>query len=949
MLPKALELEIKLIINMKEMKFLTGLILSIFCATLTFAQNTEKFDLDPKVVKGKLPNGLTYMVRENGKPEKKVELRLVVKAGSINEDDDQQGLAHMAEHMAFNGTKNFKKNELISFLQDIGVGFGNDLNAYTSFDETVYILPIPVDKPGNLEKGFQILEDWAHNVTYLDEDINNERAIILEESRTRKGSEDRMFRKVFPEQFKGSKYANRIPIGIDSLIAKFPVDAIKRFYRDWYRPDLMAVVVVGDIKKEDAVALIKKHFSGLKNPANPRLRLYEDIPAYTSAKTMVIKDDEATSYDFNWSFPVKKKMPSNTLFAYRENIVEDLYTSMLNARLRELTQKENPPFVYAYGYFGSYAKFHNGFQIAASSGTNDIRKTVDAVTIELERIKRFGFTEPELERAKKDQLTSFERSWNNREKRESSTFADEYVRHFTDEEVIPGIEKEFEVVKQSIPTITLSEVNALTDQFRNEKNYFSYVMGPQQSGSITAPSDTELLAALSLKDKPNVTPYQEKAIASSLLTKEPAAGKIMSQTKDEKLGTTEIKLSNGITVSLKKTDFKADQIILSSYRYGGNAGYTVADKFSAENAVAVVTSMGAGNFSPVDLRKALAGKSANANPYISATGEGFKGNSSNKDVEIMLQLLYLYATEPRIDTGLFKSYIQKNKAQFAMMGANPQFAFIDTLYKTLFNGNPLAPTALPKSDNYDKVNLERAVAIYKERLSDFSGMHFDIVGSFTEAEILPLLAKYIGGLPASGKKYTYTDNKVRPFNGDKELIFKKGKEKQSLVLIISSGVTPYSAEKSFHMQALSEVLNIKIIEELREKIQGIYGGGTNGGLSRIPEGNFQFALQLPCGPDKVDTLIKAYNAELRSIATKGVEKSYLDKVKKQWMEEYKTSIKTNEYWINKLQQFRQGDNTPERMFHYEKYVEALSSADVQAAANLVISARTKLTAVLLPE
>ncbi|MFZ9300808.1 MAG: M16 family metallopeptidase, partial [Chitinophagaceae bacterium] len=302
------------------MKFLQGLFLSIFCTTLTFAQNTEKFGIDPKVIKGKLPNGLTYIVRENAKPEKKVELRLVVKVGSVNEDDDQQGLAHMAEHMAFNGTKNFKKNEIVSFLQDIGVGFGNDLNAYTSFDETVYILPIPTDKPGNLEKGFQVLEDWAHNVTYLDEDINNERAIILEESRTRKGSEDRMFRKVFPELFKGSKYANRIPIGVDSIIANFPTDAIRRFYRDWYRPDLMAVIVVGDIKQDQAVALIKKHFAGLTNPAKPRQRKYEDVPPYTAAKSMVIQDDEATSYDFGWNFSQRKKIPSNTIDAYREEL-----------------------------------------------------------------------------------------------------------------------------------------------------------------------------------------------------------------------------------------------------------------------------------------------------------------------------------------------------------------------------------------------------------------------------------------------------------------------------------------------------------------------------------------------------------------------------------------------------------------------------------------------------
>ncbi len=934
---------------MKEIKVWSILFVCLVLSNLSMGQSAETLGIDPKVVKGKLPNGLTYFIRENAKPEKKVELRLVVKAGSVNEDDDQQGLAHMAEHMAFNGTKNFKKNDIISFLQNIGVGFGSDLNAYTSFDETVYILPIPTDKPGNLENGFQILEDWAHQVTYLEEDINSERAIILEESRTRKGSEDRMFRRIFPELFKGSKYANRIPIGVDSLIANFPTDAIRRFYRDWYRPDLMAVVVVGDIKKEQALEMIQKHFAGLKNPASPRTRTYAEVPPYAAAKSMVITDEEATSFDFGWNFSVKKTAPAKTSADYRNDLVKSLYTSLLNARFRELTQKENPPFVYAGGSFDSYAKFYEGFNLSASTGTNDIRKGIDAVTEELERVKRFGFTEAELDRAKKNLISSYERSWNNRDKTESSVYTDEYVRHFTDDEAIPGIDKEFEIVKNSVPGISLTEVNALTDLFRNEKNYFAYVVGPSKAGNVPVPAEADVLALLSSKEKATIKPYEEKAVASSLLSKSPKAGTIVKKTSNSLLGTTELTLSNGITVTLKKTDFKADQILLSAYRYGGTGSYGVADKYNAENAVAVVTAMGAGAFAPNDLRKALAGKVASASPFISGTTEGFRGNSSNKDVETMFQLLYLFATEPRTDSALFKSFIQRNKAQYAMMGANPQFAFIDTFVQTLYNGNPLAPSAVPKASNFDKISMDRALAVYKARLSDFSGMHVDIVGSFSEETLLPLLSTYIGSLPASGKKPTFTDNKVRPVKGDKQLVFKKGKEKQSLILALASGETTFSPEKSLHMQALSEILNIKITEELREKIQGIYGGGTNTNWSKVPYGNYSFVLQLPCGPEKVDTLIKTYEAELAGIAANGISQSYLDKVKKQWLEEYKTGIKTNDYWLGKLAQFRQGESTPDRMLNFEKYVNAVSSADVQAAAKMVRSSTTRVLATLLPE
>jgi zinc protease len=932
---------------MKRIKFFAICFLFISASFQVFAQSDLGWD--PKALKGRLPNGVTYYIRENSKPENKVELRLAVKVGSIMEDDDQQGLAHMAEHMAFNGTKNFKKNEIISYLQDIGVGFGSDLNAYTSFDETVYILPIPTDKKGNLEKGFQIMEDWAHNVTYLDEDINNERAIILEESRTAKGSSDRLFRKIYPELFKGSKYANRIPIGIDSIIKNFPTDAIRRFYRDWYRPDLMAVIVVGDIKQSDALALIQKHFSGLQNPSSPRPRTYAEVPPYTATKAMVVTDKEATGYEFAVNYPAYKVSPSLTLEDYRKDLVQSLYESLVNARLRELTQKENPPFVYAYAGFGSYARGYESFNVQASSGTNDIRKSIDAVAEEIERVKRYGFTDAELERAKKDLTATYERIWNNREKTESGVYADEYVRNFTEDEPVPGIEKEFEIVKRMLPGISLNEVNKLTDRYKDEKNRFVYVAGPDNTASMKAPSDAEVLAAVDAKTKADIKPYEEKAVAAALLTKEPKAGKVLSSTKNTAVGTTVLKLSNGVTVTLKRTDFKADQIMMSSHRYGGNASYPLADKYSAENAVSVVSSMGVGSFSPNDMRKALSGKTASVSPYISNSSEGFRGNSGNKDIEAMLQLLYLYVTEPRTDSALFKSYIQRSKSQFAMMGANPQVAFLDTLNKILYNGNPLAPTAIPKTENYDKISMRRAMAIYKERLGDVSGMNFYIVGSFNETEIVPMIEKYIGSLPASSRKTTYTDNKVRPFKGNRTLNFKKGKEDKSLIIAVYNGEIPFSADMNLKMQALTEILNIKIIEEMREKIQGIYGGGTFVNMSKVPYNSYQFALQLPCGPDKVDTLIGEFNKELNSIATKGPENSYLDKVKKQWIEEYKTNIKTNDYWLSKLQQFNQGESTPDRTLNFEKYVTALKPADVQAAARIILASPSKLMAVLKPE
>jgi len=921
-----------------------------FFTFLTFPSFGQVLDQDPKLIKGTLPNGLTYYIRENSRPEKKVELRLVVKVGSIVEDDDQLGLAHMAEHMAFNGTKNFKKNEIVSFLQDIGVGYGNDLNAYTSFDETVYILPIPIDKPGNLEKGFQVLEDWAHLVTYLDEDINAERAIILEESRLGKSGEERMFKKVYPEMFKGSRYAERLPIGVDSIIRNFQPDAIRRFYRDWYRPDLMAVVVVGDIKKEEALEMINRHFAGLANPAEPRKRDYADVPPYQSPTSVVATDKEAISYSFGLMFPAYKVKPTETVEEYRQDLVQNLYESMLNARFRELTQKENPPFVYAGASFGSYARLHESFMVQAATGTNDIRKGIDAVAEEIERIKRFGFTQSELERAGKNLLAFYERAWNNREKTESAMYADEYVANFTTDEPVPGIDREYELAKQFIPGIELDEVNRLTDRFRNEPNYFTYVMGPDNSAVMTAPTGPEVLEAVAAKAKsPEITPYSEAAVATSLLTTEPKPGKVEARAINPTLGTTTYKLSNGVLVTFRPTDFKDDQILMAAYRFGGINKYGVNDKYDAENAVNAVTSMGIGKLTPTDIRKVTAGKTASLSPYLTGTTEGFRGSSSNKDIETMLQLLYLYVMEPRADSSLYRSFIQRSKAQFAMMGANPQIAFIDTVFSTLYNGNPLAPTAIPKSEHYDRISMSRSLEIYKDHLGDVSGMQFYFVGSMNVEEIIPLIEKYIGSLPASGKVTNYVDNKVRPARGDKDLVFRKGKEDRSLILTLISGEAPFSHDLGFRLQALSDIMNIKIFEEMREKIQGIYTGSTGASLTKIPYSNYDFMLRLPCGPDKTDTLLEAFNTEMYNIAIKGPDTATLQKVKIQWLEEYRVNIKTNEYWLSKLQQFAQGESAPERMLNFERYVNALQPADIRTAARMIMAAPSKLTAILKPE
>lgn len=910
---------------------------------------TEKLPLDPKVKMGKLENGLTYYIRENNKPEQHVELRLVLNAGSINEDDDQSGLAHMCEHMAFNGTTHFKKNEIVSFLQDIGVSFGNDLNAQTSFDETIYILPIPTGKPDNLEKGFQVLEDWAHNVTYLTEDIEGERAIILEESRRGKGSFDRMFQKYFPKVFEGSKYAVRLPIGKDSLIKNFSPDVIRRFYHDWYRPDLMAVVVVGDITTAAAEELIKKHFAGLHNPASERPRENAIVYPYKESSAMVLTDKEATSTSIILIYPSEKSEASATVKNFRDDQVEQLFSTMLNLRLQELTQKANPPFIGAGGGFNGLVRGYKSFIVNISAGTNDPINALRAAAQEVERVKKYGFTASELDRVKKVVLASYERAYNNRDKNESENYVEEYINHFLEQEPSPGIEKEYEYIKAILPSISIDEINALSGKLKAQQNYFAVMTGPEAKAGEKSATEEELKQTIAAAEKADLKPYEEKTVAASLLKTIPKSGKVISSVINKTTGTTELKLSNGVMVTLKPTDFKNDQVLMGAKRAGGKNNYGLKDKYNAEYAVQVVNSMGVGDFSPTDLKKALAGKTASVSPQFGYTFEGVRGNSSVKDMETMFQLLYLNMTSPRMDTTLSKSFIQRNKSQYAMLGANPQAAFVDTLYKTFYNKNVLAPVFVPNSTYFDKINVSRAVEIYKERFGNVSGMNFVFVGSFKTEQIIPLIEKYVASLPSVPKKFTYADNKVRPIAGNKKLLINKGKEQKSLIVQIFTGEVPYSDDLDLKAQALTGVLNIRVIEELREKIQGIYSGGISGGLQKLPYAHFQFITQLPCGPEKADTLLKAMRIEINKLIKNGPSEENLKKVKQQWLEDHKKAKEENEEWLEVLLDNKFPGSNINYFLKYENYVKKITTKDVQKAAALMLIEKNTFTGLLMPE
>jgi zinc protease len=920
-------------------------------AVVSMAQDKadSKLPIDPKVKVGKLDNGLTYYIRQNKKPENKVELRLVVNAGSINEDDDQQGLAHFTEHMAFNGSANFEKNDIVSFLQSIGVEFGADLNAYTGFDETVYILPIPTEKKENVEKAFQILEDWAGAVGFDPGEIEKECGVVLEEERSGRGAEERMFRLTYPKMLEGSKYADRLPIGKVEVLKTFKPEVIRRFYKDWYRPNLMAVVVVGDIDTAEAERLVKQHFSDLKNPANPRPRELADVPGRTKSEGLVVTDKEATHHLVDINYPYKPLKEKNTLAAYREFLIRNLFSAMLSQRMQELMQKEEPPFLYAANTFGSLARGYESYNAYAYLAKGGVEPAVMALVAENERARKFGFTEAELDRTKKMMLKSIERAYNEREKTESATLAAEYIRHFLEEEPIPGIENEYKYYQRFLDEIKLEELNkyvSATIPSESEPKLVIFT-GPEKA-DFEIPTKEELLAITQRAYQQEVTPYEEKEIASALMEEKPKAGKITGEKKNESLGITELTLSNGVKVMVKSTDFKNDQVVLTASRHGGQFLFEPSDRYNAEYAATIVGQMGVGNFSPIDIRKVLAGKNASVTPSFGSISEGINGQSSAVDVETMLQLVHLYFTAPRKDTELFKSFVAKQQAMYQNMAADPQYTFQSIMLETLYKDHPWAPR-LPKPETFSMINVDRALDIYRDRFSNAQGFTFVLVGKIDLTELKPLLETYLASLPSTGNTQTFKDVGLRPAKGPLKKEVNKGTEPKSLIRMFWNGETKYNEDEQMKIQALVEVMNIKLIETLREDMSGIYGGGMYGSLNKYPYSNYSFGISIPCGPENVDKLIAATLAEIDKVKSAGPSKTDLDKVKETWKQQYLVNIKDNNFWARHLIQSIQNGTDPQRILTYEKRLAALTPQDVQAIAKKYLDMNNYVQFVLNPE
>jgi zinc protease len=934
---------------MKKYFFL--LVILCLINNLTFSQNGSDLKtplkLDPLVRTGKLPNGMMYFIRKNTKPEKRAELRLAVNAGSMEENDDQQGLAHFCEHMCFNGTKNFKKSELVDYLESIGTKFGPHLNAYTSFDETVYMLQLPTDKEDVLIKGFQILEDWAHNVSFENEEIDKERGVVTEEWRLGKGAEERMRNKYFPILFKDSRYATRLPIGKPEILKNCKYETLKQFYNDWYRPDLMAVIAVGDFDVDKVEKLIKEKFSTVPSKQNAKKPELYPVPDHKEMLIAKATDKEAayTMVQVMYKHPVKKIV---TLEDYRTSLIENLYTGMLNERYEEIRQQANTPFSFAGCYFGGLVRSKDAYTTYAYlSSDKNVEAGLKIIAEENEKATRFGFTATEFERQKKEVLKQNETSYLEKDKTESNRIVSEYVYYFLTGSPSPGIEFEYNATKKLLAGITLDEVNKEGKKFKNanNENCVIVITAPEKEG-LELPSDDKIKSIFSEVSKSNIKAYVDNVVSKPLMAKEPVTGKITDEKQISELGITQLKLSNGVTVLLKSTDFKNDEILFSASSFGGTSLCSDQDAISGGFGGFIIGQSGVGDFDNISLQKSLSGKKVRVFPYISGTTENMQGNSSPEDLETLMQLINLYFTQPRKDTTAFASLIQQQMGFMQNRAASPEAAFQDTIQVTMaqyhYRARPFTPELLKE------VNLDKAYSIYKDRYSDASDFMFCFVGSFDMNKMKSLLEKYIASLPATNRKESWKDIGMKAPKGVISKTVVKGSEPKSSVSIRFFGDMQYNAKNRISVQMLCQLLSIKLREVLREEKGGTYGVQVYPNLEKYPKETYVVNINFGCGPDKLDELTKAAMDVIDNVKKNGCDDKDLTKIKETARVEREVNLKENRYWLQVIGlKYTAGENLLE-MNESQKIIDALKSDDLKNAANQYLNTDRFATFKLIP-
>ncbi|MCD8262516.1 MAG: insulinase family protein [Bacteroides sp.] len=928
----------------------TALLLAI-CTHIScmYAQEASSVPVDPNVRIGRLGNGLTYYIRRNNLPEERADFYIAQKVGSMQEEEEQRGLAHFLEHMAFNGTENFPGDGVKQYLETIGVKFGENLNAYTSFDETVYnITNVPANQEGAVDSCLLILHDWAGALSLDGEEIDKERGVIHEEWRNRDNATLRMYDKILPVIYQGDRYAHRMPIGLMDVVLNFPHQVLRDYYHRWYRPDLQGIIVVGDIDVDEVEQKVINLFSYFANPENEAERVYYPVTDNKEPIVAMATDPEATRtqiYIFNKHEavpPAERGSMQYLVYDYARYMM----SSMLNARFREIIQTGNAPFVSAYLYDGEFfmSKTKDAFTGLIGSKEGEIREALAAYLREVYRVDRHGFTESEYVRARAAFLREVESQYNERNNRKNGEYIREYVNHFLWNEPIPSEEEYYNLMNEIAPNVPLSVINGILGDLITQENLIITVMGPDKE-AVAYPTEKELLEIIACVEQEDIEAYIDHVSDEPLMSELPRPGKIVSE-EEGIYGTTVLKLSNGATVVLKPTDFKQDEIILKGISFGGTSLMPTEDIVTIINLNSLLQLGGVANFSRTDLEKLLAGKKADISLNVSNAQETVNGSCSPQDIETMLQLLYLNFTDLRYDEDAYNSYKSRLRASLENQAANPMSAFVDTLYMTLMDHHLRALRM--QVDMIDKIDYAKGLELGRERYKDAGDFTFLFVGTINMEEIKSLIEQYIASLPALNREETFRDNKMYPPKGEVEKRFYRRQENPKATIVsVYTGEVEYTNLNRTKMSILSQILTLIYTEEVREKEGGTYGVSVSGSVDKYPKEDFTLQIFFETDPGKIDKLIDIVYKELNQIATNGPAETDLNKVKEFMLRKYTEQLKENGYWLGALNEYyTTGLDVDDK---YQERVESITSEDIREFAGFLLSQDNRVEVIMISE
>ncbi len=927
------------------------LMLFVISSLSLLSQDIDKYtnanDLikpDPSIKIGTLKNGIKYYIKHNDKPEKRMELRLVVNAGSVQEDENQRGIAHFLEHMCFNGTKNFPKNELVNFLEKTGVKFGAHLNAYTSFDRTVYMLMLPTDIK---KKGMQVLSDWAHNVSFDHSEVDHERGVVREEERVRKNGNSKAQEKHFPFLFYKSKLANRLPIGDTNVIKNSSYDVFTTFYKDWYRPDLMAVIAVGDFDESSIESLIKDYFEEIPTAVNPRQKESNKVAMNIEPLVSIATDKEVTTPIVTITIKRERDIKEGSYAELRQNIVDRFISEMISLRMDEVRQRANPPFQRAgvqidNKELGNYA----GLSIFGILKNEDLMRGYGSILTEFFRAVKNGFLQSELDRVKKETLTSFENLVNEKDKTPSGTLANEYIRNFLDGEAIAGIERENNLMKKFCDEININELNERLKKLVTKENIVFTLTAPEKEG-VKIPTSEKLIEVWNQVSNKTIAAYKDEVSNKPFFSKSVTAGTISKETKNEKHGVTYWTLSNGAKVVFKSTDFNNDEIIMRAFSAGGHSLVSDADYYSAAASDDIINSCGLGEFNNIQLPKVLAGKTVSINPYVSDYYEGFNGNTNKKDMETFFQALNMYFTAPRADKEGYEAYISNSKTSIANQKVSPNAVYQDSIAAIMGGYNlrrmPLTP------EYFDKVNMNKALEIYKQRFANAGDFTFVFVGNIEEAKLKEFCTKYIASLPSTSDRETWKEIKINEPKGKLHKEVKKGTDPKGVITVVLPSEFDFKQENRYNIISLVQILNIRLREEIREEKGGAYGVGVFPTLSKYPKSSCKITVTFTCPPQRVEELLATTKEVLKEVQNKLISDDNLIKVKETQRRERETQLKENRTWIGWINSSLVNDEDLNLIDNYNGLVEGLTKEKIQETAKKYINFDEIKEFILYPE